>query len=176
MFVVEIWVFWNRAVSCCEEIRSILGQGLEPSVCPADPATPCRGFTGDCADLAQQFASVVPELDAFVCRAFPDPESPWHQAVVGAIMIAVRALRPLTCFHFSDQAAPRRRVKTVEGACLCFVSRACAHVLIAPESCASWFHVDAVGNIKSKTRTQTHTATHAQIESDSSNSEPRKYA
>ena len=53
MLTIDIWMYQNRASSCCMEARFILG-------C-VDPApAPCRGFTGDCSDLPSQFANVVP--------------------------------------------------------------------------------------------------------------------
>ena len=53
MLTIDIWMYQNRASSCCMEARFIL-DCVEPA-----PA-PCRGFTGDCADLPAQFANVVP--------------------------------------------------------------------------------------------------------------------
>ena len=40
---------------CCAQLRALLDDG-SGAVCPADPAAPCRGFTGDCSPTAIQRA------------------------------------------------------------------------------------------------------------------------
>jgi hypothetical protein len=61
--------------------------------CP--PAGTCRGFDGNCADLAAQFAfvPVLPDyeegLDGYECHAFPDSAKRLDSFIVGLISIAV---------------------------------------------------------------------------------------
>ena len=82
-------MYENRASSCCIEARYMLGC-FEPS-----PA-PCRGFTGDCADLPAQFDDLGPQspFDGYVCHQFPDPLLATlcpipYKIVVSLIMVAV---------------------------------------------------------------------------------------
>jgi hypothetical protein len=49
---VVIGFYYFQAVHCCAEVRDALG-------CSTDHTQPCRGFTGDCADIRTQFADVV---------------------------------------------------------------------------------------------------------------------
>lgn len=79
-----------RAVSCCEQIRISLG-------CSLNPAEPCRGFSGACADIREQFK----DLDGLMaadgtladlaqkCTSFPDPDFVSDRIVMGLIMVAV---------------------------------------------------------------------------------------
>ena len=53
MLTIDIWMYQNRASSCCVEARLILD-------CTDPAPAPCRGFTGDCAELPAQFADVFP--------------------------------------------------------------------------------------------------------------------
>jgi hypothetical protein len=80
----------SRGVQCCAEVRAILG---------CDAVSPCRGFKGDCGDIAAQFLDVQGPytydgeahvyVDEYVCHAFPDEESYWDQLLVGLISVAV---------------------------------------------------------------------------------------
>ena len=79
---VEVWFYQVKAASCCSQVRTFLG-------CDPSNDTPCRGFTGDCADIKAQFAD-VPLLDGgtvadFECHAFPDEKSPIDSFYVGLI-------------------------------------------------------------------------------------------
>jgi hypothetical protein len=75
-------MFYDRADNCCRLVRGILDGGPDGGACPPDPSATCRGFTGVCSDLPDQFASlpVLPDypngLQDFVCHAFPDDDSP----------------------------------------------------------------------------------------------------
>jgi hypothetical protein len=63
---------------------------------------PCRGFEGDCGDLATQFASlpVMPGfpdgLAGWTCDAFPNDENPRDSLIVALIALAVAL--PVTLF------------------------------------------------------------------------------
>jgi hypothetical protein len=63
--LVNIWMYYSRGATCCDEIRALLF---------CDPAPlPCRGFLGDCADIPSQFEGMVfvePETE---CSALPSP-------------------------------------------------------------------------------------------------------
>ena len=84
IFAVQIWLFYSRSAACCATVRAILDGGPPSSAGSCPPAGPCRGFTGDCADLATQFSSLpVPPnypfgLSSFECDAFPNisPSAP----------------------------------------------------------------------------------------------------
>ncbi len=89
----------SRGANCCLELRTILG---------CDPAGPCLGFAGDCADMQAQFAGVqgpylysdgpgdAPTehdvIDDWVCHAFPDDAYVTDQFFVGACCWGCRAL------------------------------------------------------------------------------------
>ena len=89
MLTIDIWMYQTRANNCCVEARAILE-------CYDLPPAPCRGFTGDCADLPAQFADTGPQnpfVDSagipYVCRQFPDPGRPTDKLIVSLIMVAV---------------------------------------------------------------------------------------
>jgi hypothetical protein len=56
-------------------VRSILDSGPDGGNCP--PVGPCRGFEGNCGQIAEQFASlaVLPDypngMSEYVCHLFP---------------------------------------------------------------------------------------------------------
>jgi hypothetical protein len=81
-------MFYARGVSCCAELRSLLDSGPDGGHCPADAAAECRGFSGDCAALAAQFATVpvLPDypsgLEEYTCHAFPDDNAPVRTPVL----------------------------------------------------------------------------------------------
>ena len=55
-----------RASACCLEARLILADSSSTGVGCFDPApAPCRGFTGDCADLPKQFDDLPPDINPF---------------------------------------------------------------------------------------------------------------
>lgn len=55
-------LYWNRATLCCAEVRAYLE-------CDALPSVPCRGFSGDCADLPLQFKDIPGSgLEAYTCK------------------------------------------------------------------------------------------------------------
>lgn len=54
-------LYWNRATLCCAEVRAYLE-------CNPLPSEPCRGFTGDCADLPLQFRDIPGSgLETYEC-------------------------------------------------------------------------------------------------------------
>ena len=67
--------FYAKAVNCCAELVAILDSGPDGGNCPS--ATNCRGFTGNCADITDQFADVpvLPDfpdgLADYTCTAPP---------------------------------------------------------------------------------------------------------
>jgi hypothetical protein len=95
-------MFYARGVNCCAELRGVLDSGPDGGHCPADAAAACRGFAGDCAALAAQFAAVpvLPDYPAglsdYTCHAFPDDDAPLDSFLVGLISIAVAL--PVTLF------------------------------------------------------------------------------
>ena len=78
--LVNIWMFYVKAVNCCAEVVSILNGGPDGGNCPV--AGNCRGFNGTCADVVQQFADVpiLPDYPAgladYTCNAFPMDDKP----------------------------------------------------------------------------------------------------
>ena len=78
----------------------ILNSGPDGGSCPS--ASDCRGFTGTCADLVQQFntIAVLPSypngLQDYTCTAFPDENKPLDSFIVGLISIAIGI--PVTMF------------------------------------------------------------------------------
>ena len=85
--------FYSKAVLCCGELRAILDGGPDGGMCP--PTGPCRGFSGDCADLAAPFAdvAVLPDypdgLSSYTCTAFPNDDNPVDSFIVGLIAVAI---------------------------------------------------------------------------------------
>ena len=96
---VNIWMFYNKSANCCSGLRALID--ADGGQCP--PTGPCRGFAGDCADLAATFATVpvlpgYPQgLAAWQCHAFPDtgmggfdgPHALRDAILVGLLAIAV---------------------------------------------------------------------------------------
>ena len=68
--------FQLKSSNCCSALRLILDSGPDGGACP--PTGLCRGFAGNCADIAAQFSDlpVLPDypdgLADFACHAFPD--------------------------------------------------------------------------------------------------------
>ena len=96
-------------------MRLILDSGPDGGACP--PVGPCRGFEGNCGDIANQFATlpVLPDfpngLADWQCTAFPDDENkPVDSFIVGLISIAIGlpvSLFIATCFAIAnDSEAP----------------------------------------------------------------------
>ena len=79
---VETWFYQVKASNCCAQIRTFLG-------CDPSNNTPCRGFTGDCADIKAQFGDVPLDdggtVADFECHAFPDEASLIDSFYVGLI-------------------------------------------------------------------------------------------
>jgi hypothetical protein len=109
-------MYYTKAVNCCAALRALLDGGADGGDCPPAPAAPCRGFSGDCADLAAQFAAVavLPDypdgLADWTCTAFPNDNAPSDSLIVGLISIAVSlpvALFLRGCFALAnDSEAP----------------------------------------------------------------------
>ena len=61
-----------RASACCLEARLVLADLSPRGVgCFDEAPAPCRGFTGDCADLPSQFDDLPPDInpfDGYVCH------------------------------------------------------------------------------------------------------------
>jgi hypothetical protein len=97
-------MFYAKGVNCCAELVLLLNSGPDGGACMAP--TDCRGFTGTCADLPEQFAEVAVEpyfpngLSEYTCTAFPDEEKTVDSFIVGLISIAVAL--PVT--HFLSSA------------------------------------------------------------------------
>ena len=96
-------------------MRLILDSGPDGGECP--PVGPCRGFEGNCGDIANQFATlpVLPDypngLQDWTCTAFPDDDNkPFDSFLVGLISIAIGlpvTLFIATCFSIAnDSEAP----------------------------------------------------------------------
>ena len=96
-------------------MRLILDSGPDGGACP--PVGPCRGFEGNCGDIATQFATlpVLPDypngLQDWTCTAFPDDENkPVDSFIVGLISIAIGlpvTMFIATCFSIAnDSEAP----------------------------------------------------------------------
>ena len=106
-------------------VRELLNSGPDGGACPADYSLPCRGFTGECGDIASQFSSVpvLPDypngLADWTCHAFPDDDKPLDSFLVG--LIAVACAIPVTwfmqsCFEIAnDSEAPEVRSR---GSCI----------------------------------------------------------
>ena len=85
LLVVNIWMYYSKSLTCCQEARALVG-------CSAVTSEPCRGFTGDCADLAPTFAGLgrsalgVPGVPAdYQCKAFPNDSSYRDTIILGLI-------------------------------------------------------------------------------------------
>ena len=105
----------SQGANCCADMRLILDSGPDGGACP--PVGPCRGFEGNCGDIANQFATlpVLPDypngLQDWQCTAFPDDENkPVDSFIVGLISIAIGlpvTLFIATCFGIAnDSEAP----------------------------------------------------------------------
>ena len=76
-----------KAVNCCAEVVAILDSGPDGGNCPS--AADCRGFTGNCADIVNQFADlpVLPDfpdgMADYTCTAFPNDDNPIDSFIVG---------------------------------------------------------------------------------------------
>ena len=76
-----------KAVNCCAEVVAILDSGPDGGNCPS--AADCRGFTGNCADIVNQFADlpVLPDfpdgMADYTCSAFPNDDNPVDSFIVG---------------------------------------------------------------------------------------------
>jgi hypothetical protein len=85
MLLVQLWLYWSKAKICCTLTRTALG-------CSADPLSPCRGYSSNCALLATtnfhfSAAALRPPtglppsvadsrpVPPPVCTAFPDGSS-----------------------------------------------------------------------------------------------------
>ena len=107
--LVNIWMFYAKAVNCCADVRDILATGT----CRTGP---CPNVTSDCAALPQLFAlePIQPEypngLSDYTCHAFPDDDKPVDSFIVGLISIAIAlpvSLFLATCFSIAnDSEAP----------------------------------------------------------------------
>ena len=104
-----------QGANCCNDMRLILDSGPDGGACP--PVGPCRGFEGNCGDIANQFATlpVLPDypngLQDWQCTAFPDDENkPVDSFIVGLISIAIGlpvTMFIATCFSIAnDSEAP----------------------------------------------------------------------
>lgn len=81
----------------------VVDSGPDGGNCP--PAGECRGFTGNCGDIAKQFENVpiMPlypyGMADYACTAWPDDAQPVDSFVVGLISIAIAI--PVSAFMFS---------------------------------------------------------------------------
>ncbi len=98
-----------QAVNCCAALVAVLDSGPDGGACAS--ADDCRGFSGNCADLQQQFATVAilpgyPNgLQDWDCVAFPDDDRPLDSFLVG--LIAVASARERTHAR-TQRSAPRQ--------------------------------------------------------------------
>ena len=107
--LVSIWFYQSRGAQCCAEIRAILN---------CESTTSCLGFTGSCADLPAQFATLqgpfiygtppqeYADLSQYVCHAFPDDAYPLDQMLVALINIAIGlpiGMFLLRCFEIANE-------------------------------------------------------------------------
>jgi hypothetical protein len=102
--------YYSKAVQCCAEVRFILDSGPDGGNCPA--VGPCRGFEGNCGQIAEQFASlaVLPDypngMAEYTCHLFPGARlcAPPRDACVLSCLFV-----PLTFFalaHTPDEDKP----------------------------------------------------------------------
>ena len=84
-------------MNCCAEVVAILNSGPDGGNCPS--AADCRGFTGNCADITDQFADlpVLPDfpdgLADYTCTAFPNDDNPIDSFIVGLSALPCVVLR-----------------------------------------------------------------------------------
>ena len=82
-------MYYAKASNCCFWVREVLNSGLDGGFCPPEnDSAPCRGFTGECGDIQEQFWTVpVPGypngLQDWNCDAFPDDDLPLDTFLVG---------------------------------------------------------------------------------------------
>ena len=69
VLVTDVWFYYSKSLNCCVEIRGLLDDGSGTVCPPALFTAPCRGFTGNCADVMDQFSPVQGALpDGYVCH------------------------------------------------------------------------------------------------------------
>ena len=109
--LVNIWMYYARADECCGVLRVILNSGPDGNNCP--PLGPCRGFTGTCGEIMDQFAElpVLPDfpngMQDWTCTSFPDDTNDIDSFLVGLISLAVAlpvTLFIATCFEIADDS------------------------------------------------------------------------
>ena len=94
-----------KAVNCCAEVVAILDSGPDGGSCLS--AADCRGFTGNCADIVNQFADlpVLPDypdgMVDYICTAFPNDDNPIDSFIVG-----LSALPVAVCAHLCHAPDP----------------------------------------------------------------------
>jgi len=98
----------------CIAIRSVLDGGPDGGNCsPADFNAPCRGFTGECGVLEDQFANVAVlplypgGMVDYTCSAFPDDGNALDSFLVGLISIAIALPVGLfleSCFEIANDS------------------------------------------------------------------------
>jgi hypothetical protein len=106
--------FYVKATNCCIDIRAILDGGPDGGDCdPTDFFAPCRGFTGECGVLEDQFAyvAVLPDYPGgmidYDCQAFPDNNNALDSFIVGLISIAIALPVGLfleSCFEIANDS------------------------------------------------------------------------
>jgi len=108
-------MFELKAKNCCALLRDILDSGPDGGACPPGNGLPCRGFTGNCADVTAQFSDVpvLPDfpdgLSDWECHSFPDEANSRDSFLVGLISIAAAlpvTLFIFTCFDLANDADP----------------------------------------------------------------------
>lgn len=87
---VDVWIFQQNGFNCCVDARVFLG-------CSESLSEPCRGFSGDCADLLAQFVD-LPDVSVqdFKCTRFPREARAlrsWSGVVYRATPFSVNLLR-----------------------------------------------------------------------------------
>ena len=137
---------YSRATNCCLEVRTLLNAGAGLSCgsevlftggasCEASfLRQPCLGFSGDCADLTAQFATLPgayfygepptchSTLEEFECRAFPTKDT-IEQALLSAFIGGIAVIVVLGCvqtfFEFSntreEQGGPENWLELPDG-------------------------------------------------------------
>jgi hypothetical protein len=93
--MVNIWMYYAKAVNCCAEVQMLLGCG---------PMAPCRGKEfATCAELPELFAEErgLPSpfsegLKDYTCTQFPNDDNPRDSLIVALISLAVAL--PVTLF------------------------------------------------------------------------------